>query len=334
MKKLLFGGKQNFYKGNLHCHSNLSDGRLSPQQLKEFYKANGYSFLAITDHEFLKNNSYLDDEDFITITSTEIAIKEFLGQSTLEKPYMKVCHLNLYAKEQDNDFNFFYNQIYDHFSSLELKKTLKTPPDDFDRVYSGEGVNHIINAANDNGFFVAYNHPRWSLENYSNYSAYEGLWAVEIFNTSCNVSGMYEYDINVADDFLRDGKRIFITSGDDNHNKQQDSFGTFVMINSDELKYERIIDALLKGEFYTSTGPLIYEISIDGLKVSVKCSDAFKICLSTKGRRADSVSAENGQTINKAEFSLFENDGYFRITVIDKFGRRADSQSYFLDDLR
>ena len=100
MKKILFGAKQNFYKGNMHCHSNLSDGKLTPLELKNAYKAKGYSILAITDHEFLNNNSYLDDEDFLTITSTEVAIKQFENVSTLKNFNMKVCHLNLYAKEQ------------------------------------------------------------------------------------------------------------------------------------------------------------------------------------------------------------------------------------------
>ena len=64
MEKILFGSKKNKYKANMHCHSTLSDGRFSPQELKENYKSRGYSILAITDHEHLNNNSYLDDEDF------------------------------------------------------------------------------------------------------------------------------------------------------------------------------------------------------------------------------------------------------------------------------
>ena len=35
MKKILLDSNKNFYKGNMHCHSNLSDGKLSPEELKE-----------------------------------------------------------------------------------------------------------------------------------------------------------------------------------------------------------------------------------------------------------------------------------------------------------
>lgn len=330
--KILFGKKKNIYKANMHCHSNLSDGRLSPEELKDYYKSHGYSILAITDHEHINNNSYLDDDNFLTITSCEIAIKQFPHMSTGENRDMKVCHLNLYAKEQDNDYNACYNEMFDHFSAVERRAAFKRPEQEMERVYGADGINKIIKTANENGFFVCYNHPRWSLENYGNYGGYEGLWGVEIFNTSCNVGGMYEYDINVLDDFLRDGKRIFASSGDDNHNNKKDSFGTFLMVNADELKYENIINSLLSGDFYTSTGPEIYEISVEGMTVNVKCSQAKKISLSTRGRRMASVSADDGEFITEATFDLNETDGYFRIAVVDEKGCIANSQAYFLED--
>lgn len=333
MEKVLFGGKKNVYKGNMHCHSTLSDGRLTPEELKEYYKSHGYSVLAITDHEHLNNNSYLDDEDFLTLTSCEVAIKEFPKESTLKNFDMKVCHLNFYAKEQDNDYNFFYSSVYDHFSAKERRPFFNKPDTDVERIYGAEGINALIKSANDNGFFVAYNHPRWSLENYREYSKYEGLWGVEIFNTDCNRGGIYEYDINVHDDFLRDGKKIFVTSGDDNHNHKDDSFGTFVMVEADELKYAKITDALLKGEFYTSTGPIIEKITVKDNFVTVNCSDAKNIFYSTRGRRCGFVTANEGEYVNTATFEINVADGYFRISAVDEYGKRADSQAYFLDEI-
>jgi hypothetical protein len=38
-------------KGNLHAHSTLSDGLLTPEAVVAAYEALGYDFLAITDHE-------------------------------------------------------------------------------------------------------------------------------------------------------------------------------------------------------------------------------------------------------------------------------------------
>ncbi|MBQ5883702.1 MAG: hypothetical protein IIW72_04155, partial [Clostridia bacterium] len=91
MNKVLFTDTLNYYKANMHCHSTFSDGTLSPYELKELYKNNGYQILSITDHEHLNSHSYLDDEEFLTITGAEYAIKEFSKQSTLKNFDMKVC---------------------------------------------------------------------------------------------------------------------------------------------------------------------------------------------------------------------------------------------------
>ena len=40
------------YKANLHSHSNLSDGELTPEQLKEAYKSHGYSILSMKKFKF------------------------------------------------------------------------------------------------------------------------------------------------------------------------------------------------------------------------------------------------------------------------------------------
>ena len=35
-KNILLGKYKNYYKANMHCHSNLSDGKLTPEELKEY----------------------------------------------------------------------------------------------------------------------------------------------------------------------------------------------------------------------------------------------------------------------------------------------------------
>ena len=332
--KILLDKNKNFYKGNMHCHSTLSDGTFTPEELKKMYKEKGYSFLAITDHEHVNNNSYLDDEEFITITSAEYAIKEFPKESTLVNMNMKVCHLNIYAKKQDNDYSVCYNSVLDHYSKGDRRESIKKDETDYERIYGKEGINDLVKRINEAGFFVAYNHPRWSLENYRDYGGYEGLWGVEIFNTSCNRGGIYEYNINVLDDFLRDGKRVFATSGDDNHNGRiDDSFGTFVMVNTESLSYDNIINALMEGDFYTSTGPTIEELYADKDKIYIKCSPASKITLSTKGRRSASFDMKD-LPLTEAVFEIKEKDEYVRIDVIDEKGRRANTQGYFINELK
>jgi hypothetical protein len=203
-------------------------------------------------------------------------------------------------------------------------------------VYGHEGISRLIREADEHGFFVCYNHPRWSLENYADYCGYDGLWGVEIYNHACNVDGVYDYDINVLDDMLRDGKRVLASCGDDNHNKGGNllqSFGASVYVNAEGLSYENIINGLLAGEFYSSMGPMIYSLYVEDGKVHVECSDAKRICYSTRGRRVKAVNADGGELINCAVFEIKDTDGYFRIDVIDEKGQRANTQAYFVEEI-
>lgn len=157
--KVLLDSKKNYYKANLHTHSTNSDGRLTPEQLKDLYKSNGYSILAITDHEHVLDNSYLDDEDFLTITSCEIAIREFWGKPRPKSwSHMRLVHLNFYALDQHNTVTPCYNPDYDHFTNPDIEHLIK-----YDGIYqrsiTPEGINDIIKKAKEAGFIVSYNHP-------------------------------------------------------------------------------------------------------------------------------------------------------------------------------
>ena len=47
---MIFDLPGRFWRGNLHTHSNLSDGALSPRETAAVYREAGYDFVAITDH--------------------------------------------------------------------------------------------------------------------------------------------------------------------------------------------------------------------------------------------------------------------------------------------
>lgn len=44
-----------YNKGDLHIHSNYSDGKFSINDLLDMYKKNGYDIVSITEHD-TKNN--------------------------------------------------------------------------------------------------------------------------------------------------------------------------------------------------------------------------------------------------------------------------------------
>lgn len=332
MRKILLDGNKNFYKANLHCHSVNSDGTNTVEEIKKHYKANGYSVIAFTDHEHLIDNSYLNDDSFLAITACEMAIKEFPEFSTLDKTDMKVCHLNFYAKDAHNVDTPCYNSVYDHFLNDEIKNKIVHSCGEYERVYSGKGISDMIKTANEQGFLVSYNHPRWSLENAEDYLGYNDLWAVEIYNHSCNYMGLYEYDINVYDDFLRKGKYLGCIAGDDNHNINS-VCGGFVMINSQGLDYENIITSLENYDFYCSTGPIIKNLYVEDKKAYLTFEKGEYATISTKGRRSKKIDAKNSDTENTVCFDILESDGYVRFDVVDKYGKRANTVAYMVENI-
>lgn len=324
--EILLNENKHFYKAQLHCHSLNSDGKMSVEEQKPLFKEKGYSVVAFTDHEHLVDNSFLDDEDFLTITSCEMAIKEVAHMSTLQDRNMKSIHLNFYALDQHNVITPCYNSVYDHYTNDYVRSITKYEAE-YERDFSPECINDMIRIAKEKGFLVSYNHPNWSLDNAVGYLQYEGLDFVEIYNHSCTMGGEDSYIIKAFDDILRSGKKIYATMCDDSHRLDR-MFGAWVMINADKLDYATIMNALQKGDFYSSNGPEIYSLTREGNTVTVKSSPAKRIALSTGSRRCAVLW---GDGVTEATFELQPSDGYFRITVDDLYGNHAHTQAYEVD---
>lgn len=308
-KHILIDKERRFYKANLHCHSTLSDGKMTPEEIKEKYKENGYSIVAFSDHEHLIDNSHLNDENFLAMTSCEIAIKPKVHMSTIKDPTMKVFHLNLLSGEAHNLTTPYYNSEYDHFINDANRDMIVKSPDK-KRVFSTRGINKLIREVNRQNFLVTMNHPNWSLINAADYLGVEGLWAVEIYNNSCVMAG-HPDDERVFDELLRQGKKVFCVSADDNHDDST-SLGGYVVVNCDSLDYTTVFDSLKNGYFYASTGGEITSLTVEGDKVTFECAPAKKVSIITEGRSSNSIFAKD-IPITNGIFTIKKSDGYFRL---------------------
>lgn len=337
--KILLDEKQNKYKANLHCHSTVSDGALSPSELKKIYTEKGYSIIAYTDHDVMIAHDELTDDNFLALHGFEVEVTEF-GKLTNER---KTCHLCFIQKDSKNmnqvcwhRKQYVWGNAENYRSQVQFDESLP----DFEREYTPECINKMIKTGRENGFFVTYNHPNWSMEDAEIYKQYSGMSAMEICNYGCFAAGFDDYVPQAYDDILRNGEKIYCIAADDNHNcddinsKAFDSFGGFTVIFADKLEYETVTDALFDGKFYASQGPEITSLVYDGDKIKIRCSEAEKITLSTAHRRRKIVYAENDKGITEAVFDVFDNDGYVRITVEDKYGKHANTNAYFIEDLK
>ena len=333
----LISPNQKQYKANLHCHSVGSDGRKTPEELKKMYMEHGYSILSITDHETPKNHSYLSDGDFLTITGYEAYIRP--NEGCVFDGYNSEVHLNLFARDPENEAIVCYNAACckyipeEEHAKYEKVGPLKT------REYSVEYINEFIQVAKDNGYLVAYNHPCWSMEDESTIMSYEGIFSMEMCNYSSCLLNATEYNSVLYNKMLNNGMRVFCHSADDNHNKEPDdsiycdSFGGFTMIMPKGFTYDSVIEAMETGEMYSSMGPLFKEVSMEGNKIHIECSDVKMIVVFTGSKTPRQLIAENGCTVNCADFEIEDRAKYVRVSIVDEHGRYADTRGYFRDEL-
>lgn len=333
MKKFLLPQLGNFYKANLHCHSNISDGKLSVEELKELYKSNGYSIVAFTDHDVFLTHNDLTDSDFLALNGYEWEIYE---DYPIKNRTKRTFHACLIAKNNKIDTPILFHRekyfIGNGINYIDKINYDKSAPD-FEREYSPKCVNEFYKIARKSGFFTTYNHPTWSGETYKEYMAYEGMDAMEIYNHECSLIGFDDYNPRVYDDMLRGGKKIFCVAGDDNHNKVSNSCGGFVVIKANSLDYNSIINALERGDFYSSQGPEIKELYYEDGAIYVTTSPAKMISLTNSVRRASPVRATENELVTTAKFPILPDDGYVRITVTDENGLHANTNAYFIEDL-
>ena len=312
-----------FYKANLHCHSTVSDGRLTVEELKKAYKEHGYQIIAYSDHNQLVPHNELADDDFLPITAIEI---DFNCADTVKYPkgwpQAPVYHLNFFSKDKD--------------------RTSFIP---FERVYDAQNIQEIIDRANADGFLVQYNHPRWSYQTAADFENLKGLFGFEVYNHGCEVEmhdgwGEYEYE-----HFSRNGGRAAAVATDDNHmgcmdfsSPRCDCFGGYTMIKAPALTYEDIIGAMERKECYASTGAEIKELTLsdreDGqfVRLHIECSPCCSVAVLTDTRHTCIIRSHEDD-ITSFDAELPANYVSFRVECMNKNHEKALSRAYFRDEI-
>lgn len=327
--------KGNFYKVNMHSHSTLSDGKLTPEEMKEAYKRRGYSAICFTDHEVLIGHKELCDDTFIALHGYEVGIlnKKIVrpGMSGFTQCY----HFNMIAKEQDNLTmpGFYKNNPYMAGSARQTAEQFGKYADTIEEnYYDVAWINTYLKKFKDNGFLVVLNHPEWSIQNCNDYLGLEHLHGIEVINGSCAQAYSENTGIHYQQ-LLRAGHCVVPTAGDDDHDTK-DHFNAWTMIKAEELSYDALIKAYEKGDCYASEGPDILSIVFRDNKIIVKTSPVCGIFLRGEGRHTEYVYSRT-ETYTEAEFEFLPNrfGRFFRIEIRDKEGFRAFSNAYYTEKI-
>jgi hypothetical protein len=294
MRPPAFAAPGRWYRGNLHTHSDRSDGVAPPEQVIGEYRAAGYDFLVLTDHFEARwgwavtDTAPFRDAGFTTLAGAELS-----------------------SADWEDEAVFWVNAI--------------GLPAGFAPPAPGEPHAAAIHRAAGAGAYVVLLHP--GLTNFLDFGALpaEHLHAVETYNVNAalpwpdQAEGRY-----AADALLARGHRLHVTAGDDAHwHDPRDRFGAWVEVRAERLDPEDLLAALHAGAHYATQGPRIEDVEVRGDRVRVTCSAARAVALTgIHGWRSDVAIGE--PTLREAELDLAKlRSPYWRLTVTDEAGRRA-----------
>ena len=314
MRHYLLPENNKQFKANLHCHTTISDGTKTPEEMKAIYKERGYNILAITDHGKLVDHSALDDEDFLMITAVEYWVgggDKKLANTNIDR----AMEFNLFAKDQHN-------------ASLEPFKAMP-------RTYSGEYMQFVIDTANKNGFLVCLNHPGCSYLNIEFIRRFDGIFAMEVYNRDAILCGVIEGGMPLYTEAIRSGKPWCCIASDDAHGIPGTAYPAqgFVMISAEELKYDKIMASLEAGDFYASSGPVIEELYIEDGEIHLKCSPVKFIGVATNGRPIGGAKKVNqpDEYLTEVDIKIREGTEFVRFDLEDEHGNWAHTRAYYVD---
>jgi hypothetical protein len=313
MSLLPFTNPGRFYKGNLHLHSTRSDGTMTPSDVIAAYRSRGYHFVSLTDH-FLPDTHFRKDapaESFITVSDT---------REMRSGDFTTILGAEIHGPAMEN------GEIW-HLVANGL-------PLDFLPLQAGETGVEVARRAVEAGAYVALAHPAWNSVSVADaLQVAPFIHAVEIYNHSCSVGvdradGWYMLDL-----LTQAGHRLNANAADDAHFKMPDlvdGFGGWVQVKAESLDPDSLVTALKAGAYYSSTGPEINDIRIEGDKIVVESSPATRILVTGNGAKHRRV---HGDAMTRAELDLepYRAHGWFRVTVTAPNGTSAWSNPIWLD---
>ena len=288
-----------FWKGNIHTHSNLSDGARSPQAVCASYREAGYDFLALTDHFMAKYGfPIVDTRPFRTAGFTTILGAELHAPATSLGETWHILAVGL--------------------------------PLDFAPLMPGEDGPALAARAIAAGAFVAIPHPGWYALTAEDAESLPGAHAVEVYNHTSQLRTERGDGVYLADQLLARGRHIGLIAVDDAHFHCMDGFGGWVMVKAPANEPGALLAALKAGHYYATQGPLIHDIAWGAEEVEITCSPAMSVMVLGRGSRA-AQSVAPGQTRVRLPYAGLRQGGFARVVVADAAGRRAWSNPVVLE---
>ena len=315
MKTYLLPENGNLYKANLHTHSTLSDGALTPEELKKHYMAHGYSAVAFTDHRACIPHPELTDDKFVALTSVEMdySARDDAGI------WARTTHYCAIARDPKAEFAY---------------------PNEPLPLLSHAQIDADIAEMNGRGFITTVNHPVWSDMSMDEVAELRAARGVEVFNSYAVTIDNYSEDSAFFERVLRSGAHVRPVASDDCHTQHatggpgREYFRGFNVLKAPELTYDTLIHALDTDAFFASTGPLFENLWLEDDMLHVECSPVCGVFV--HGRRFSQTTnvMEDTDCIESVDLDISKfrkNSPYIWVQLCDTKGHKAWAVPYWFE---
>ncbi len=293
-----------WYKGNLHTHSLWSDGDDYPEMVADWYKNNGYHFLALSDH-----NKLSQGQKWLDITherAGEQSFKKYLqrfGENWVQQRIVDgttqirlkpLSEFRCFFEEPERFLLIQAEEITQkkaHVNAINLIKPIPKQPGETAIEVMQNCINAVISQSSRTGqiMLTHINHPNYKwMVTAEDIMHLKDAKFFEVYNYSPNCNNRGDED-HPSTERMWDivlTKRltelnlpiIYGIATDDTHSyhnfgqKYSNPGRGWVVVRCSHLTPESIIKAMDKGDFYASLGVELQDIQFDGktLKIEIK----------------------------------------------------------------
>lgn len=304
--------RQRWYRGNTHTHTTNSDGDSSPYEVAAWYKAHGYDFLFITDHDRLTGVAELNARlgrggAFLVIGGVEVT-------DNFRKRPVHLIALNPHAATPPRHGESVLDTLH---RNVEAIRAAGGAP-----VVAHPNLRYAVSAGD--------------LKALRNYSLFELFNAFDITNSGGDAS--HPSVEQMWDQVLSAGKVVYGVAADDAHSLTKPDRAppgrAWVMVRAESLTPAEIVGALEGGDFYATNGVRLRDLRVTCDSITVKTEgdgcEPFDFCFPHTvefiGRDGRVLRTTTEST---AEYRFAGGELYVRARITDGFGRTAWTQPVF-----
>ncbi len=301
-----------WYKGNIHTHTDLSDGDATPEVAVRWYRDHEYDFLVLSDHNHLTLYEHAESQSGrpLMIPGEEVTVN--IPRPVRDHPLPAPVHVIAIG----------IRRVVEPINTGDIVTTLQA---NIDAVAEAGGISSIA-------------HPNylWAFD-HREIAAVSGAACMEIASPHRNdngAPGRYS-TMQIWDNVLSAGRPIWGVAVDDAHNYYDFGPGMYnpgkgwIVVRAAELSQDAIVNGIERGDFYASTGIELDELETDaeGIRLRIRQHEDWEYIVTFTGRGGTTFAQIAGP---EATYRFRGNEGYIRATVTCSNPIKAWTQPIFL----